>query len=88
MPLYYFGCPDSSCAQVTRRLLTPKEARTAAEFCPACGELMQRQANAPTSRTTEVIDNGLMTRRLERLADADRLFAERNEAVKKSQGEP
>jgi hypothetical protein len=83
MPLYYFGCPDSSCAVTTRRLLPPKEVRLAEETCPKCGKLMLRQANAPTARVTEVIDNGIMTRRLERLADAERLFTERNEAVKK-----
>lgn len=81
MPLYYFKCP--TCQAEARRILTPEQAREGAH-CSVCAALMERTPQPPSARVTEVIDNGLMTRRLERLADAERLFAERNEAVKKS----
>lgn len=48
-----------------------------------CGLEMVRDPRPPSSRVTEVLDNGLMNKRLERLADAERLFADRHEAVER-----
>lgn len=44
---------------------------------------MSRLAGDATSRITEVLDNGLMSRKVERLADADRLFKEQAETDNK-----
>jgi hypothetical protein len=81
MPLYYFRC--RSCHLEQRRILKPEEALGLR--CSCTGEL-ERTPRPPSARVTETLDNGVMTKRLERLADAERLFSERNEAVKKSQG--
>jgi hypothetical protein len=86
MPLYYYEC--SKCSWHYRKIQTPEEAEKT-QICRAkgCTAELVRKPVAPSARVTEVIDNGIMPRRLERLADAERLFAERNEAVKKQQGE-
>jgi hypothetical protein len=83
MPLYYFEC--CKCHKPHRKILTVDEAMKI-QACE-CGYTLRRTPQPPSARVTEVIDNGIMPRRLERLADAERLFAERNEAVKKQQGE-
>lgn len=80
MPLYYFQC--ETCGKEFRRILKPEEATS--QPC-ACGSTLKRDPHPPSSRVTEVLDNGLMTKRIERLADAERLFRERNEATRKSQ---
>lgn len=42
-----------------------------------CGGVMERTPIGPNSSQIEVLDNGAMTRRLERFADAERLHKER-----------
>ena len=42
-----------------------------------CGRRMRRSQTPPSSQTKEVLDNGVMTRRLERLADAEQLYKDR-----------
>lgn len=80
MPLYYFRC--SHCGTASRRILKPEEAGS--QTC-TCGAFVTRTPQPPSTQVMETLDNGVMTKRLERLADAERLFAERNEATKKSQ---
>jgi hypothetical protein len=90
MPLYYYVC--SKCYQPQRKIQTPEEA-TKVQVCgkpvpgktDACKYTLRRDPRPPSSRVTEVLDNGAMNKRLERLADAERLFSERNEVVKKQQ---
>ncbi len=90
MPLYYYRC--CKCHQPQRKIQTPEEA-TKLQVCgkpvegktDSCGYTLRREPKPPSSQVTETLDNGVMTKRLERLADAERLFAERNEATKKSQ---
>ena len=81
MPLYYFQC--CKCCKPQRKILTVEEAKKL-QFCD-CGYTLRRTPVPPSSQVTETLDNGAMTKKLERLADAERLFAERNEAVKKNQ---
>lgn len=83
MPLYYYLC--GSCKKPQRRLLTPEESQ--APLPCSCGGALARTPVPPSSQAVETLDNGIMTKRLERLADAETLFRERNEAVKKSRGE-
>ena len=45
---------------------------------------MDRDAQGASSQNVEVLDNGLMNKRLERLADAERLFHERYENSNKT----
>jgi putative FmdB family regulatory protein len=82
MPLYYFDC--GACGKKLRRILNPAEA--SALLCP-CGAELSRDPRPPSSQVMETLDNGIMPKRLERLADAERLFAERAEVVKKQRGE-
>lgn len=79
MPLYYFQC--SKCLKEQRRILTLEESKK--EQACDCGYSLRRTPKPPSSRVTETLDNGVMTRKLERLADAERLFAERHEITKK-----
>ncbi len=91
MPLFYYRCVK--CGQAQRKIQTPEEAEKL-QVCgkpvegktEACGYTLRREPKPPSTRVVETLDNGVMTKRLERLADAERLFAERNEAVKKNQG--
>jgi hypothetical protein len=55
------------------------------QICAACAgagraTILVRTPKPPTSQVTEVLDNGAMPKRLERLADAERLYRERAEA--------
>lgn len=90
MPLYYYRC--CKCGQSQRKIQAPEEAvklQECSRDIPGkgpCGYVLQREPRPPSTQVMETLDNGVMTKRLERLADAERLFKERNEAVKKSQG--
>jgi hypothetical protein len=72
------------CSAEKRRVCSAEEAQ-----CPpeCCGQAMKRTPRGATSRVVESLDNGVMTKRLERLADAERLFRERAKATKKMQQE-
>lgn len=48
--------------------------------CPKCNHhLVKRITSAPTTSIVERLDNGLMTRPVERPADSERLFRERSQ---------
>lgn len=89
MPLYYFECRHHDCGAVVRKIMTPDEAVGHRPPCPNCdpslGSRMVRMVRPPSSQAVETLDNGAMTKRLERPVDAERLYAERNEAIKKGQ---
>ena len=82
MPLYYFKC--GSCGAQVRQILKPEQAMAAMD-CTCAGGTLERDPRPPSTQVVESLDNGAMPRRLERLADAERLFSERNDAVKKQQ---
>ena len=72
MPIYHFEC--AKCSRAFRVLM----ARVDGPYlCLLCGEEMVRQPSAPTTQVKEVLDNGAMTKSLERYADAEFLFKER-----------
>lgn len=55
--------------------------------CPKCQTLFLTRVEEPaTSKIVETLDNGLMSRRVERPADAERLYKERAEADRKRRG--
>ncbi len=45
--------------------------------CPECKLEMTRQGSPATARMVEVLDNGMMTRRVERPANAEQLYKDR-----------
>jgi putative FmdB family regulatory protein len=47
--------------------------------CPKCGKESKRVVKAGTMRVVEVLDNGIMERSLERLANVEELMEERIE---------
>jgi hypothetical protein len=71
MPLFNFKC---DCGTKVRKLLP---VAPGAYPCPACLTPMMRDSVAPTSRSTEVLDNGMMSRPLERLDNAEEIFRDR-----------
>jgi len=73
MPLYRFFC--AVCDKTVRKMLEPGE-QIQAQYC-ICGESLARSTPATSSEVVETIDNGLMTRRVERHPEAERLYRER-----------
>lgn len=76
MAKYRFHC--DACEMATTRLLEPHQ--VAAATCRGCGGLLRRTPVAPTTTVMEVLDNGHMTKAVERPADAERLYHERARA--------
>ncbi len=74
MALYYFKC--SPCSTTKPYRLKPGEQKLPRP-CPACKTIMTRDPRPPSSQVMESIDTGMQFRRVERLADAERLYAER-----------
>lgn len=76
MPLYHFYC--LSCSQRTRKILelTSAQVLESKILCKCGGTLKREQLDGPTSRKIESLDNGIMAKKVERLADAERLFDE------------
>ena len=75
MPVYQLRC---CCCGFLTKVIRKNPAAAAEVACSVCSESpMERIVEAPTSRVTETLDNGLMTRRVERPADAERLYRER-----------
>jgi hypothetical protein len=74
MPLLHFSCPV--CKLETRALVSAASTKTVRQ-CVKCKVPLLRAPKPATSRVTEVLDNGLMSRRIERPADAERLYKER-----------
>lgn len=79
MPLYNFRCENG---HEVRKLLTPEEAK-AGVVCE-CGLAMSRNVRGPSSQAVEILDNGAMTKSVERLVDAERLYTERSQAALKN----
>jgi hypothetical protein len=76
MPLYTFAC--SECGATKRKLLENEAAAKVACIICQCGMFMERFATPPTARVTEVLDNGSMVRKVERLQDAESIYKERS----------
>ena len=75
MPLYRYICPK--CGEQKSRVCSATES-IKAPGCPKCGTPMKRNPKPPTTNVVERLDNGFMTKALERPADAQRLYAERS----------
>lgn len=77
MAVYFYICPV--CQQADRRLLKPVEAREPQRCRKTadCPGVLVREVQPPNMVHKEVIDNGIMTKRVERDIDAERLAHER-----------
>lgn len=73
MLLYNFVC--SGCKKLVRKFLAIGQ-QTKRQTCD-CGAVLKRAAGGPSSQKMDVLDNGLMPRRIERLADAEALSRDR-----------
>ncbi len=71
MALYAFLCPQG---HAWRRLLASP---TPAPSCPSCGQPGARKPTGPAALVMETVDNGLQARATVRIADAERIFKER-----------
>jgi hypothetical protein len=71
VPVYNLVC--GACHKPERKLCTPEQLRDRSLKCSACGGDLVRNPDPPTTQVKEVLDNGLMTKRLERYANAERL---------------
>lgn len=76
MPLFYYWCEP--CQNRFYKLLQTAPTSQKVE-CPKCSGEAVRAPQAPTTKSMEKIDNGLMARAVERPADAERMFKERSQ---------
>lgn len=79
MPTYNFRC--CKCKKMIKKLMTVeayRALRPAEVVACDCGYTAKREMGAPSSKAMEVLDNGLMARRVERLADSERIIQERS----------
>jgi len=74
MAIFYFKCPK--CKAQVRKLLGPTDVGVTIK-CD-CGETMVRTPKGPQAQVVEVLDNGLMQKKVTRPADADRIYKERS----------
>lgn len=74
MPQYRYVC--SACGSERRRICPANIAATPWVSCSGCGGELVRAPSGPTSRVVERLDNGAMSRPLERLSEAERIFKE------------
>lgn len=74
MPLYYFRC--KACGAPARRIIEPEKVKDVR--CPKCGGEVERTPKPPTAMLKEVVDNGLMVKRLENFTDGQELTKARS----------
>lgn len=80
MPLYQFRCPD--CSFLTKRLLNKPDFNNL--NCKKCNKtltVLNREFADTSSNCKEVIDNGIMPRKVENFANANEMLEDRNHVV-------
>lgn len=75
MPMYNYQCPG--CKQTFRLIRTPEKALLPVN-CATCDTQLVRKPAPPSSMAKEVLDNGMMARQVERLADIEEIVVERS----------
>jgi hypothetical protein len=75
MPMYRCRC--KACGKSIRKLLSIEVYQSGKLPLHDCGGELTREATGPTTRVVEVLDNGIMPRKVERLAEAPRMAHER-----------
>jgi len=73
MPQYKLTCP--ACKETARRLISVAVFKAGVP-CPKCKTVMEREGNV-TQAKMERLDNGAMTKAVERIADVEEAMAER-----------
>lgn len=76
MPLFKLSCPLCSKKKTTLANSWAQASKTC-----ECGSEMSRSPSGLSSQTVERLDNGVMPKALERLADAERLYRDRADAA-------
>lgn len=79
MPQFYYKCPK--CGASKRRIFSLEESKEP-QACE-CGEAMVRNPKPPSSSSKEKLDNGIMSKAVERYTDAEELYQGLNDADKK-----
>jgi hypothetical protein len=80
MPRYFFGC--DSCGANVQRIFRitfeklPPGKKADAVKCK-CGATLFRMHTPPTTQVKEILDNGIMAHRIERLKDVEQLAKDR-----------
>ena len=77
MAAFYFNCKEHGEFGRIMSKVTPKS------DCPVCGVPSKRAPRPLSTSTNEVLDNGLMSRRVERIQGATQLYKERAKADKR-----
>lgn len=75
MPVFTFKCPY--CNNLRKRLFDTVAEADKPIKCELCYRIVERQYGAPTARVTEVLDNGSMVKRVERVQNAQEIYTER-----------
>lgn len=72
MPVYRYRCPECGADHERIRAKPPES-----QPCPKCGAEMARAPKGPGVAVLETLDNGIMTRPVERVVDQPRLHREK-----------
>lgn len=76
MPCFWYHCQPCGKRQAFMGKSQTEESTTPRE-CKVCAGPVVREISVVTSRTVETIDNGLMSKPVERLANAQEIYKER-----------
>jgi hypothetical protein len=76
LPLFNAVCSDGHFKRILTSLPTFDSIPVEKKTCQ-CGKAMVRKAVGPTANVKETLDNGCMVKKLERFADAERLYHDR-----------
>ena len=74
MPLFYFVC--TNCGSPDKRILEPVQVSRIK--CRSCGGTVKRTPKPPTTHLKEVVDTGMMAKRLENFVDGQSLTKARS----------
>lgn len=74
MALFKYTC--KACGTPKQSICEPEQVNSPPP-CKKCGGELTRTPSPPTTSSYEVLDNGLMSKRIERFTDAERLYKER-----------
>lgn len=74
MPLFHLQCEN--CSKSIRKIL--KSSKETDNMKCECGNTLKRVPKPPTSCVKEILDNGLMSKKVERYSNAEELHKARN----------
>lgn len=82
MALFRYRCP--ACGDEALRLIRPSVEKgvPVAVPCEGCGGVAVRDPNPPTANAYERVDNGFMTKAVDKLEDVERMSRERSDRSK------